>query len=122
MIGYFVYDPTTQKYVTKSGANPFGGVLRNFLKDPDFGSVLTTLFPSSSTGSSTSTTIPVVTTLPAIASTGTVSPTSSTIADITQAYTDRRYLTTISLANNYLAKNPAQKDVLRILYRTYFII
>lgn len=47
---------------------------------------------------------------------------STTLTDINKAYNERRYLTTISLINTYLAKNTPNKEVLSILYRTYFII
>jgi hypothetical protein len=34
LIGYFVYDTSTQRYLTKSGNNPFSGVTRYFVRDP----------------------------------------------------------------------------------------
>jgi hypothetical protein len=45
-----------------------------------------------------------------------------TYADIEAAYTAKRYLTTISLSNTWLATNSPTLEVLRIRYRTYFII
>ena len=45
-----------------------------------------------------------------------------TLADVEKAYADKRYLTTISLSTAYLAVNPATVDMLRIRYRTFFII
>jgi hypothetical protein len=45
-----------------------------------------------------------------------------TYADIDTAYSAKRYLTTISLSNNWLMANVPTLDVLRIRYRTYFII
>lgn len=47
---------------------------------------------------------------------------SASFADITKAYNEKRYLSTISLSNSYLEKNPATQEVLNIRYRTYFII
>ena len=45
-----------------------------------------------------------------------------TLADIEAAYTNKRYLSVIAMSNSYLATNIATYDVLRIRYRTYFII
>jgi hypothetical protein len=44
------------------------------------------------------------------------------MADISKAYNDKRYLTTISLSNTYLATNKPTTELLSIRYRTYFII
>jgi hypothetical protein len=44
------------------------------------------------------------------------------MADIEKAYGDKRYLTAISLSNAYLQTNPPSIDILRIRYRTFFII
>ena len=55
-----------------------------------------------------------------VASTSLVGTVSLT--DITKAYNDKRYLSTITLSNTYLEKNAATQDVLSIRYRTYFII
>jgi hypothetical protein len=58
--------------------------------------------------------------------TGTSTTTSSvaipTYAEIDKAYLDKRYLSVISLSNTYLTKNPPTYELLRIRYRTYFII
>lgn len=47
---------------------------------------------------------------------------SVTLAEITKAYNEKRYLSTISLSTAYLASNPATQEILNIRYRTYFII
>jgi hypothetical protein len=44
------------------------------------------------------------------------------VSEITKAYNEKRYLSTITLSNTYLEKNPATIDILNIRYRTYFII
>jgi hypothetical protein len=46
----------------------------------------------------------------------------ASITDIERAYSDKRYLSVISLSNVYLATNTPTYDLLRIRYRTYFII
>lgn len=51
-----------------------------------------------------------------------VASNSVTLADINKAYSDKRYLTTISLSNTYLASNAPTSEVISIRYRTYFII
>jgi hypothetical protein len=54
-----------------------------------------------------------------------VSPTTITTvtyADIDAAYGAKRFLSVVSLSNSWLAVNSPTLDVLRIRYRTYFII
>ena len=64
--------------------------------------------------------IPTTTTSPVVAQ---PSPTSSAeIADILKAYSEKKYLSTISLSNVYLEKNPPTIEILNVRYRTYFII
>jgi hypothetical protein len=105
LIGFFEYNAITGYYTTKTGKNIFPGVKRVFVADPR---TSTAIIPARvSSGSVTST------------PTGT---TTVTYADIETAYTAKRYLTTISLSNTWLALNSPTLDVLRIRYRTYFII
>jgi hypothetical protein len=72
--------------------------------------------------------IPATTTPPTVSNTniGVATPptgvSSVTYADIETAYAAKRYLTTITLSNNWLAANSPTLEVLRIRYRTYFII
>lgn len=75
--------------------------------------------PNTATSTSTlsGTTPSTVTT--ALASNAT---TTTTLAEIEAAYTAKRYLTTISLSNTWLTANQPTLDVLRMRYRTYFII
>lgn len=118
LIGIFIYDIKTQKYATKVGNNPFGWVARKFIKDESFSGGTTTQVPS-------------VTPITGVTPQNPTSPVSwevqvssstVTVADITKAYNEKRYLTTISLSNTYLSKNPATHEILSIRYRTYFII
>ena len=92
--------------MTKTGKNIFPGVKRTWIADPRIASVIVPSIANASTG---------VATPPTGAS-------SVTYADIETAYTAKRYLTTISLSNNWLTANVPTLEVLRIRYRTYFII
>lgn len=49
-------------------------------------------------------------------------PSTVLYTDIDTAYTAKRYLSVISLSNSWLTSNAPTLDVLRIRYRTYFII
>jgi hypothetical protein len=110
LVGFFEFNRATGYYTTKSGTNTFSGVTRTFVRDPY---VSTVIFPTTATNT------PV--------SSGTISTIVSsaaipTYADIEKAYSDKRYLSVISLSNTYLTANTATYDLLRIRYRTYFII
>ena len=119
LVGFFEYNKITSGYTTRSGANPFAGVARSFVRDPYFGGqggLPATATHSSSNGSNT----PVISGEP----TPVISTPLSTVAfaDIEKAYSEKRYLSVISLSNNYLTSNTPSYDLLRIRYRTYFII
>lgn len=43
-------------------------------------------------------------------------------ADIEKAYNEKRFLSVISLSNSYLINNAPTFELLRIRYRTYFIV
>lgn len=108
LIWFFEFDRTTGYYKTRSGNNPFAGVARTFVQDPlATKSVIptTVLTGSTNTGSQVNT-----------------NPQIPTLAEIEKAYSDKRYLSVISLSNTYLTVNSATYDLLRIRYRTYFII
>ena len=90
--------------MTKTGKNIFPGVKRTWIADPRS---VTSSVPTTVSGTSV------------------VSPTGTTTVkyiDIETAYTAKRYLTTISLSNSWLTANAPTLEVLRIRYRTYFII
>jgi hypothetical protein len=106
LIWLFEFDRTAWLYKTKTGNNPYPGVQRTFIANPYIKSTSPVLATSSNTGTTS-----------VIASGSTV-----TLANIEKAYSDKRYLSVISLSNSYLAVNPATVDILRIRYRTYFII
>jgi hypothetical protein len=113
LIGFFEYDTKSKAYITRTGTNPHAGKERTIIVDPYIAKNLWTTPPVTSganqiispenTGS---------TTVGAIV----------TFKDVEQAYSSKRYLSVISLSNSYLASNPATYDILRIRYRTFFII
>jgi hypothetical protein len=112
LIWLFEYNRTTKYYITKTGTNPFAWVPRTIVLNPILSSWVTPTLSSSSTWTvATTPTTPTVTT-----------PSTVTLAEIEKAYGDKRYLSVISLSNSYLSSNPATYDLLRIRYRTYFII
>ncbi|MDD2694062.1 MAG: hypothetical protein PHY14_03955 [Candidatus Gracilibacteria bacterium] len=120
LVGFFEYNATTERYTTRSGSNPFAGVSRTFIQDPFFIGTVTT--PTTATAAS-----PSVSTSPTITSSGTTTQTptgTSTVSltDIEKAYSEKRYLSVISLSNSYLTANTPTYELLRIRYRTYFII
>lgn len=106
LIGLFEYNAKTGYYVTKTGKNIFPGVKRTWIADPQV-----------SAGAVTAPTT-------VVAPTQTPAPTGSTVlfSDIETAYTAKRFLSVISLSNTWLASNTPTLEVLRIRYRTYFII
>lgn len=112
LIWFFEYNPATGYYVTKTGKNTFAGVKRTWVADPRG---ITTTIPTTVTGTATATGTVTTTTPP----TGT---TTVTYADIETAYAAKRFLSVISLSNSWLTANSPTLDVLRIRYRTYFII
>jgi hypothetical protein len=107
LIGLFEYNAKTGYYVTKTGKNIFPGVKRTWIADP-----------RASTGAVTvPNTVVAPTQIPA--------PTGGSavlFSDIETAYTAKRFLSVISLSNTWLASNTPTLEVLRIRYRTYFII
>jgi hypothetical protein len=106
LIGFFEFNRNTGYYTTKSGNNPFPGVTRTFIRDPYASTVI---IPTSATTVSGAIISSVWVKVP-------------TYAEIDKAYTDKRYLSVISLSDTYLTANTATYDLLRIRYRTYFII
>lgn len=115
LVGFFEYNRTTQKYVTKTGSNPFTGVSRTFILDPYFSGTIT---PPSTASTNIATNVATATGSTVVLQ----SSSNVTVSDIEKAYQEKRYLSVISLSNSYLASNPATVDILRIRYRTYFII
>ena len=120
LVGFFEYNKITSSYITRSGLNPFPWIARSFVRDPYFGGQggvpATATSSSISNGSNT----PVVSGEPTPVNSTT--PSTLTFADIEKAYSEKRYLSVISFSNNYLTSNTPTYELLRIRYRTYFII
>ncbi len=120
LLGIFDYNAGFGKYVTRPGwSNPFAWIPRTFVKDPNFQWVAvvppTILGATGATSPSSSTNTGTVT--------ATINPANSAeISDILKAYSEKKYLSTISLSNTYLEKNPPTIEILNVRYRTYFII
>jgi len=114
LIGLFEYNPTTGYYVTKTGKNIFPGVKRTWVPDPrELNKVVTPPTTTPSTGT-TVVTPPV---------TNPTTPVNTvTFAEIEAAYTAKRFLSVITLSNTWLATNAPTVEILRLRYRTYFII
>jgi hypothetical protein len=121
LIGIFEYNPATERYITRTGNNPFSGVTRTFVKDPTF---IGMVVPPATASTSTSSGEMVASTTGSTNSSGTSSGagSSTSVSEITKAYNEKRYLSTISLSNTYLQTNPPTQEILNIRYRTYFII
>lgn len=109
LIGFFEFNKQTGYYITRTGSNPFAGVERTFIADPYVQNAVVP--PTASTHSTSLTASSTWTTLMSVS-----------ISDIEKAYGDKRYLTVISLSNGYLQSNPPSLELLRIRYRTFFII
>jgi hypothetical protein len=114
LIGFFEFDTKNRAYITRTGNNPHAGKERSIIIDPYVGKVLVntsnTTINSASSDSGT------------MGNTTSLVSNSVTYKDVEKAYTEKRYLSVISLSNSYLTSNPATYDILRIRYRTYFII
>lgn len=108
LVGFFEYNKATKYYTTRTGSNPFAWVARTFVADSVSSKVQTSSSSQVSQQESTGSVVSLSAT--------------PTLADVEKAYSDKRYLTTISLSTAYLAANPATVDILRIRYRTFFII
>jgi hypothetical protein len=121
LIGIFQYNPETGKYITLQGTNPFPGTVRTFIRDPYFVGIAAAPIPASSTTVAASGTTTSVTPSPATSITPPVVGTVN-LADITKAYSEKKYLSTITLSNTYLEENKPTAEILNIRYRTFFII
>lgn len=124
LLWIFEYNATLGKYSTRPGwINPFAWVPRTFVKDPGF--IWVTSIPA--TVSASGAAVPVSNPSQGTNSwptqnQGVSSTQQAEIADILKAYSEKKYLSTISLSNTYLEKNPATIEILNVRYRTYFII
>jgi hypothetical protein len=133
VLGIFELDYGTQKYITRKGANPFAGVNRIRVKNPNYaGKLLEESVAPANTVSATviNATVstqknPSVTSVPPIANTGvgstTPSTTPATFADVQKSYDKNKLGDTIALATGYLATDPNNVEVLTMRARSYYI-
>ena len=113
-IGLFDLDYTVQKYRTVFGSNPYVNSLRTRIKNPNYkGKLLDGVI---STGGNTNTITPPS------ASSGNVTTTEVTLAQIKTAYDKTKLLDALKRSDSYILKNPNDLEVLRIRYRSYYIV
>ncbi len=110
-IGMFDLDYTSQKYRTVFGSNPYTTAVRTRVQNPLYKGKLLDATSTTSTGNASTPT----------ASTS-VTPTDVTLAQIQTAYDNKKLLDAIKLSDVYIVKNPSDLTVLRIRYRSYYII
>lgn len=111
-IGLFDLDYASQKYRTLFGSNPYAKSARTRVQNPLYkGKLFDTV-------TSTGTTVTSASITPA----NTTASTEVTLAQIKTAYDKTKLLDAIKLSDVYIVKNPNDLDVLRIRYRSYYII
>ena len=114
-IGFFDLDYASQRYITKFGNNPYVNSLRIRIKNPNYKGKLL--------DETTSTSINTVSAPTTNSSVSIVSPTSEvTLAQIKDAYNKTKLLDALKLSDSYILKNPNDIEVLRIRYRSYYIV
>lgn len=110
-IGLFDLDYASQKYKTVFGSNPYTTAVRTRVQNPLYKGKLLDMTSTTSTGSTSIST-----------TTTSVTPTDVTLAQIQTAYDNKKLLDVIKLSDVYIVKNPNDLTVLRIRYRSYYII
>lgn len=117
-VGLFDLDYASQKYRTLFGSNPYVKSVRTRVQNPSYKGKLFETPTVSSTGSTSTTSVSTPISTP-------VSATPSgevTLAQIKSAYDKTKLLDAIKLSESYIVKNPNDLDVLRIRYRSFYII
>lgn len=104
-IGLFDLDYTSQKYKTVFGTNPYTKATRTRIQNPLYKGKLFDAVTTSSTTSNV--------TAPAI---------DVTFAQIKAAYDKNKVLDALKLSDQYLLKNTADIELLRIRYRSFYIV
>ncbi|OIP54164.1 hypothetical protein AUK10_01425 [Candidatus Gracilibacteria bacterium CG2_30_37_12] len=112
--GFFDLDYISQRYVTTFGSNPYTKATRTRIINPTYkGKLLDPVSVNNTTNTTTQNTpSPAVNIV-----TGDV-----TFAQIKTAYDNTKLLDALKLSDNYILKDPNNIDVLRIRYRSYYII
>lgn len=112
--GVFHLDYVSQRYVTTFGSNPYIQSVRTRIANPTYkGKLLDPVSVNNTTNTATqNTTTPVVSAVTE----------DVTFAQIKTAYDNTKLLDALKLSDNYILKDPNNIDVLRIRYRSYYII
>lgn len=108
-VGVFDLDYAVQRYRTVFGSNPYVQSIRTRVQNPLYKGKLLEETPST-----TSTTSPAAPT----ASTNT----EATFAQIKALYDKNKLLDVVKLSEGYMTKNPNDVDMLKLRYRSYYII
>ncbi len=122
--GKFDLNYDVQRYVTTFGTNPYAGTVRIRVKNPAYTGKLLEETASASAGTASSTASAANSaTSPASSSTATTQIVSVdvTAKDVRAAYDKNKLAEAIKLANAYLAKNPADVEILTVRYRSLYI-
>lgn len=114
-VGLFDLDYASQKYRTTFGSNPYTKSVRTRMENPSYKGKLFEM--ASGTGS----TVNAPSKISAV-STGGVATPEVTLAQIKTAYDKTKLLDALKLSDSYIIKNPNDIEVLRIRYRSYYII
>gem|GEM_PF-5232999 len=110
-VGVFDLDYTVERYKTVFGTNPYTKSTRIRIQNPLYKGKLFEVVPVSAPVSSTPTT---TTSTPV---TGDV-----TFAQIKAAYDKNKLLDVIKLSEEYMTKNPNDAEMLKLRYRSYYIV
>lgn len=107
-VGLFDLDYTTQMYRTVSGSNPYAKSIRVRVQNPLYKGKLLELSANSAPTANPSSAVST--------------PTEGTLAQIQAAYDKNKNLDALKLSDSYILKNPNDLAVLRIRYRSYYMI
>lgn len=117
-VGVFELDFNVLKYKTLFGNNPFVKAIRVKVTDPSYaGKILerNTVTPNlSSSGVTTNNAVS--------ASAQTASGSTVSVTDVENAYNGNKILSAITLSQTYLKNDPTNITVMRILYRSLYLV
>lgn len=109
-VGVFDLDYTVQRYRTVFGSNPYVQSIRTRVQNPLYKGKLL-----EETSSTTPTTSPTNTPTASV-------NTEATFAQIKTLYDKNKLLDVVKLSGGYMTKNPNDVDMLKLRYRSYYII
>lgn len=123
LVWLFIFDSKTRRYITVKWSNPYTVSERTKIRSPYLSQYLTLAWEKeenmknrSSTGTSW------VKTGATFSWTQSWSTSWSWLDAVYTAYKEKRYLSVVSLSNEYLVHNTATLELLKTRYRSYFII